>query len=320
LQEHGARDAAELEASVLMATAAFTMLGELKVGDAARLAAFVKRLASSALHVPPGAALAQLSVANRLLRRHARLRGLLEGESVGSLGAGGYNPFTADPAEAGALSCTAWELALLPQHFHSDVAQSAIAVAQIPPGGGSGNLSGVVNTAATPQQLAEAYAFERTGVLKPAPEAAAPPRKVAARTHRRGDVSGACLAQLAAYEAGMPVDEGATARASSAGAGAQQLQDADTDSVARELQALFECAPTHSVRWCSQASHNFCWAASFRAGGQVMIPKAARAALCCCSRRPSRKLYQYVIVTLMPSSSHNGIYALNVSLLPADKL
>ena len=93
----------------------------------------------------------------RLLRRHFKLRGLLEGESVGSVGQGSYNPDVADPTEAGAMSSTLWELCLLQLHYHPHIAQSAAAVSGIPPEGGPGILSGPLNSVMGPADLAEAY-------------------------------------------------------------------------------------------------------------------------------------------------------------------
>lgn len=62
-----ARGLAESEDScaVLVAKAAARLLGWLKVGDSARLGAFVKRLCSSALHAEPGMAVALVSIASR---------------------------------------------------------------------------------------------------------------------------------------------------------------------------------------------------------------------------------------------------------------
>ena len=50
---------------MLLAKCTAAMLAELKVGDSARLAAFVKRLSSCALHANPAVALAELSVVNK---------------------------------------------------------------------------------------------------------------------------------------------------------------------------------------------------------------------------------------------------------------
>lgn len=54
--------------AVLVAKAASQLLGWLKVGDSARLGAFVKRLCSSALHAEPGLAVALVSIASRCVR------------------------------------------------------------------------------------------------------------------------------------------------------------------------------------------------------------------------------------------------------------
>ena len=189
--------------------------------------------------------LSQRKCARRLLRRHFKLRGLLEGESVGSLGQGGYNPACTDPAEAGALTSTAWELALLARHFHPHVAQCATAVAAIPPGGGSGDLSGVVNTAMTPAQIAEAYAFHDTGLFRPAP-AAAPARsggKGAARAaalRQAGGPSASCATALFAYSHG-DGRQTKTAHANESDALPGIMDQPCADEIRCELQDTFRC-------------------------------------------------------------------------------
>lgn len=65
MQSDGGMDSSEDSTEVLVAKSAAAMLGDLKIGDSARLAAFAKRLCTSALHCNIGMALAMLSIANR---------------------------------------------------------------------------------------------------------------------------------------------------------------------------------------------------------------------------------------------------------------
>ena len=124
---------------------------------------------------------------------------------MGSLGQGGYNPAAPDPADAGAMSSSAWELCLLTRHFHPHVAQAAATVAQIPPGGGSGNLTGAVNSTAPPAQLAGQYAFESTGLMRPAPDRSARNTGRSKAPARGAGMSSTCTRALVAYQNGVPV-------------------------------------------------------------------------------------------------------------------
>lgn len=296
----------------MVAKAAGAMLADLKIGDSARLAAFVKRLTGAALHGNTSTALAMLSVSNRcgalasahvanrcagglahtcrcrgvrlscisspactsatwrarpacglfgppvtssarfrrLLRRHHKLRALLEGDSIGALGTGAYNPSAADPSDAHALASTAWELSLLRAHYHPHVAQSAAAVAAIPPGGGAGNLGGVVNTAAGPAQLAESYAYHATGLFRPTPQHRAAPKDaaVAASLRKQGGISVARAAAFEAYSSGEALHlhaTGATEQVARRRGGATEASGepaaAEEAAVAAELQERFRC-------------------------------------------------------------------------------
>jgi hypothetical protein len=68
---------------------------------------------------------------SRLLQRHTKLHGLLEGEAVGSYGQGAYDPFQPDPVEARALSSSLWEFSALLQHTNKEVARAAHVTAGI---------------------------------------------------------------------------------------------------------------------------------------------------------------------------------------------
>ena len=64
----GAQSDVEAPNAVLLAECAQSMLGALKIGDSARLAAFAKRLCASALHCDTALSLALLAIANRFAR------------------------------------------------------------------------------------------------------------------------------------------------------------------------------------------------------------------------------------------------------------
>lgn len=70
----------------------------------------------------------------RLLQRHNKLHGLLEGDAVGSYGQGGYDPYQQDPSAAHALSSSLWELSALLQHINKDVARASQVAAGIADG------------------------------------------------------------------------------------------------------------------------------------------------------------------------------------------
>jgi CBF/Mak21 family len=100
--------------------------------------------------------------------RHIKLRGMLDSECFGTFGQGGYNPFTAEPGNAGALQSTLWELAVLQKHFQPHVVGMAAAVAKIPVDGGAGSWSAPVSAGNDAAQVASIYAFQETGLFRPA--------------------------------------------------------------------------------------------------------------------------------------------------------
>eukprot|EP00892_Ulva_mutabilis_P009669 jgi/Ulvmu1/7074/UM033_0135.1 len=157
-------DGREDSCGVLVAKAAARLLGWLKVGDAARLGAFAKRLCSSALHAEPGLAVALTSIAARTVQRHTKLHGMLEGECVGSYGSGGYDPHISDPAEARALSSTLWELCPLLSHYHPAVVQCATAAAAVGTNAAAASVEGALH-ALEPHVLARRYAYRHSGQM-----------------------------------------------------------------------------------------------------------------------------------------------------------
>ncbi|KAJ3022733.1 Nucleolar complex protein 3 [Thoreauomyces humboldtii] len=94
---------------------------------AERAAAFVKRMASIALHLPPHAVLACLSIIRSLIIRYPRLESLLDAE--GRIGTGIYRPLLEDPELSNPFATNLWELSLCLRHYHPTVRTMAKHVA-----------------------------------------------------------------------------------------------------------------------------------------------------------------------------------------------
>ncbi|KAJ3174945.1 Nucleolar complex protein 3 [Geranomyces variabilis] len=92
-----------------------------------RVAAFVKRLATVALHLPPHAVLACLSIIRSLVIRFPRLESLLDAE--GRIGTGVYRPLLEDPELSNPFATNMWELSLFLHHYHPTVRTMAKHVA-----------------------------------------------------------------------------------------------------------------------------------------------------------------------------------------------
>ncbi|KAJ3285481.1 Nucleolar complex protein 3 [Borealophlyctis nickersoniae] len=86
---------------------------------AERVAAFVKRLATCALHLPANAVLACLAVVRTLIIRFPRLESLLDAE--GRLGTGLYRPLLDDPELCNPFASNLWEMSLFMNHYHPTV-------------------------------------------------------------------------------------------------------------------------------------------------------------------------------------------------------
>lgn len=273
------------------------MLAALKIGDFARLGAFVKRLCACAGHAESGVAMAALLLASRrapgysshrllgafagavlqlplraserphaiwgrrhgrrptpaaavapkggsararqlrqrtvdlslrrVLLRHLKLRGMLDSDAVGTLGLGGYNPFTAEPGNAGALQSTLWELAALQLHFHPHIASMAAAMAAIPSDGGTGSWAGAVSVGLDAAEVARLYSYEASGRFRPSAAPAAP-RKRRVLSVESGLGVGAQSA-TAAYLPEGSVIEG------------DIVEPAAAHAVASELDVVFRC-------------------------------------------------------------------------------
>ena len=128
------------------------------------------------------------------------------------------------------MTSTLWELSLLQKHFHTHVSQAAASVAQIPPGGGAGNVSGVINTAMTPAQLAGAYSFEETGLFRPPPQSAAGARK-------GGKLADGKQPSCLAWHAAVPQFVAAASPPDAECANA----DASSPTIEKELRKMFRC-------------------------------------------------------------------------------
>ncbi|TPX66830.1 hypothetical protein SpCBS45565_g04211 [Spizellomyces sp. 'palustris'] len=94
---------------------------------AERVAAFVKRLAIAALHLPANAVLACLAIIRSLIIRFPRLESLLDAE--GRLGTGIYQPMLDDPELSNPFATNLWEMTLFTQHYHPTVSSLAKHVA-----------------------------------------------------------------------------------------------------------------------------------------------------------------------------------------------
>ncbi|EFJ44448.1 hypothetical protein VOLCADRAFT_121316 [Volvox carteri f. nagariensis] len=194
--------------AVLLAGVLESLLCEPKMADMQRTAAFVKRMASTALLAGPGEAMALWAAIGRLLRRYPKLAHMLEYEGEApTVGGRTYDPYCADPSEGGGLATTLWEICLVsgcPEpHYHPHLAQAAGSLLALRPGaaaaaaaaGGAVQLTGPLGTPATITELAAAYDASR-GLVRPPPP---PPAKaVAGRKGRAGRRGGAAAAAATA--------------------------------------------------------------------------------------------------------------------------
>lgn len=89
-----------------------------------RLAAFYKALCTIALHAPPTTSAPLLAFCRQLSQRYPSLQQMLENEQD-VITSGKYNPDVEDPEHANPFATSAWELATLKFHYHSQVAHHA---------------------------------------------------------------------------------------------------------------------------------------------------------------------------------------------------
>ena len=189
----------------LLARLLESMLLESKILDPARQAAFAKRAASTAGAAgDSGTSMGLMCVLQRLLRRHGKLRGMLENEAGGP--AGGFKSYSAvieDPAETGALSVPLWEISYLAAHYHPHVAQAAkeisnmniaaaTAAAASRGGGGGGGSGGGANSVlplgSTAVDLAVQYSTVKGG-FRPPPKAPLQTSKITKNPIQQGKAS-----------------------------------------------------------------------------------------------------------------------------------
>jgi len=161
------------DAGMLLLKALERSIVDPKSTDATRLSSFLKRSLTTAMGCESGEALGLLCAAGRMLRRHAKLRGMLEGEVVvrsGSLAATAHTkPEDEDPAVGGWLGCPLWELSALARHYHPEVASTALGVASMGSSKDAG-LPPAIGGARGPAEVAEAFST-RGGAFRPAPKA-----------------------------------------------------------------------------------------------------------------------------------------------------
>ena len=149
----------------LLCRALEIMILESKSLDVPRQAAFARRIAGCALsNGDAGTVLGLLSLIQRLMRKHPKLRGMLLNEGEGGPVAGGYAVDAEDPADSGALNLPFWELSLLAQHYHPHVHKAALAIAS-----NANTIDSVLPLGFTPSQIAAHYTTAQ-GTFRPGPK------------------------------------------------------------------------------------------------------------------------------------------------------
>lgn len=119
------------EAAIQCLDHAFLQRRELST---ARLAAFVKRLASTSLHCPPHSATPLLASARQIASRYSsaassKVERMLENEED-IVAEGMFAPEAEDPEHSNAHATSLWELSLLKYSFHPKVADHSMAMAE----------------------------------------------------------------------------------------------------------------------------------------------------------------------------------------------
>jgi len=94
-----------------------------------RVAAFLKQIASTALHTTPDTAVPLLAFARQLIQRYPSAEQMLENEQD-VITSGEYTPDVEDPEHANPFATSAWELATLQFHVNRSVVQQASAAAK----------------------------------------------------------------------------------------------------------------------------------------------------------------------------------------------
>ncbi|RKP02694.1 hypothetical protein CXG81DRAFT_10501 [Caulochytrium protostelioides] len=90
-----------------------------------RLAAFIKRLASTAMQADAPVALGILALVRQLIIKYPALLALLEPDEEARVGMGGFQPEVDQPELANAFATSLWELVELTAHWHPIVGEYA---------------------------------------------------------------------------------------------------------------------------------------------------------------------------------------------------
>ena len=120
-----------VEAAIQCLDHAFLQRRELST---ARLAAFIKRLSSTALHCPPHSATPLLASARQISARYSsstssKVGRMLENEED-IVAEGMFAPDAEDPEHSNAHATSLWELSLMKYSVHPQVAQHSLAMAE----------------------------------------------------------------------------------------------------------------------------------------------------------------------------------------------
>jgi len=177
------------------------MLLHERSADQPTMAALAKRAMGAARWGRPGLGMGLLGGCKGLLKRHGRLRMMLENEgdgpaasAVGGAGPstgearwmGGFHPAEPDPAESGAVRSLLWELSLLSAHYHPHVRAISAALVSMDVNSGAfpNHLAGAptLNPLLTPSDLGKIHAAECRGEFRPGPP---PPKPLKAGAVRR---------------------------------------------------------------------------------------------------------------------------------------
>ena len=127
----GAAGDKTVEAAIQCLDHAFLQRRELST---ARLAAFLKRIASASLHCPPHSATPLLASARQIAARYhssssSKIDRMLENEED-VVAEGMYAPDAEDPEHSNAHATSLWELSLLRYSIHPKVAEHAAGMAE----------------------------------------------------------------------------------------------------------------------------------------------------------------------------------------------
>ncbi|KAI4323214.1 hypothetical protein L6164_022838 [Bauhinia variegata] len=154
LEYRPARDQGEVLAEALK-----IMLCEDKQHDMQKTAAFVKRLATLALHLGSAESMAALVAVKQLLLKNVKCRNLLENDTGGGSVSGmiaKYQPYSTDPNLSGALASVLWELSLLSRHYYPAISTMASSISTM-----SSSPNQVFLSVVSPQQAFKDFSLEK---------------------------------------------------------------------------------------------------------------------------------------------------------------